>query len=110
MNILKKLQCKQVLKENAALEAESGSLQKYINQLESSIFEHNKRMAAVPNIDPPENVIEGLRFLAVWFDAVYEDAGTGRDTLQQDLRRWADELESAQEWHPASEPPDPLPR
>jgi len=36
---------------------------------------------------------EGLRLLADWFDAQYQDAGSN-DEVQQDLRRWADEFEA----------------
>jgi hypothetical protein len=36
----------------------------------------------------PITLPEGLRTLADWFDAVYEDQGKN-DEVQQDLRRWA---------------------
>jgi len=39
----------------------------------------------------PKTAPEGLRVLADWFDAVYQDEGKG-DAVQQDLRRWADEF------------------
>ena len=42
----------------------------------------------------PKTAQEGLRFLAKWFDAKYEDSGTGTDTVQQDLRRWADDIDT----------------
>lgn len=74
-------------KANADLDAESEALKK-------SISEHNKKNESVPTLgeSSPATVQEGLLFLARWFDAVYQDAGTGRDVVQQDLRRWAKEI------------------
>lgn len=37
---------------------------------------------------------QGLRILADWFDVKFKDAGAGEDEVQQDLRRWADEIEA----------------
>ena len=37
---------------------------------------------------------EGLRFLAVWLDCKFGDAGSGNDGVQQDLRKWAEEHEA----------------
>lgn len=39
----------------------------------------------------PKELREGLLVLAEWFDAVYDDAKDGKNQVQQDLRRWADE-------------------
>ena len=41
----------------------------------------------------PKTLPQGLRILADWFDAVYEDQGKN-DEVQQDLRRWAAEYEA----------------
>ena len=49
-------------------------------------------------MDAPKNAIEALRRLADWFDVVYKDAGSGNDEVQQDLRKWADELENQQQY------------
>lgn len=40
----------------------------------------------------PKSLPQGLRVLADWFDAVYEDQGKN-DAVQQDLRRWASDYE-----------------
>lgn len=41
----------------------------------------------------PKTLQEGLRILADWFDAVYQDAGKN-DAVQQDLRKWAYEVDT----------------
>lgn len=43
--------------------------------------------------DKPKTKAKGLRLLSDWFDAVYQDAGKN-DAVQQDLRKWADEIEA----------------
>ena len=40
----------------------------------------------------PQTAADGLRLLADWFDATYQDAGNN-DEVQQDLRKWANEFE-----------------
>jgi hypothetical protein len=57
---------------------------------------HNLKLSAVPSLgDSPASPEEGLRFLAVWFDAMYPD---DPDTqVQDDLRRWANEIERLRE-------------
>lgn len=66
--------------------------------LREEIERYNARVAKVPSLPQrPRNVVEGLRFLATWFDALYPD---DPDTqVQDDLRRWADELEPAPQPH-----------
>ena len=62
---------------------------------EKAVVEHNKKMDAIPSwITPPRKPAEGLRFLAFWLDALYGDAGTGKDAVQADLRRWATQLDA----------------
>lgn len=39
---------------------------------------------------------QGLRILADWLDAKFKDAGTGKDEVQSDLRRWANEVDGLQ--------------
>ena len=38
--------------------------------------------------DIPKTAPDGLRILADWFDAVYDESGTNAD-VQNDLRDWA---------------------
>jgi hypothetical protein len=53
------------------------------------IKKHNEQAESAPTLsEPPKSVQEGLRFLADWFDAVYQDAGVN-DDVQQRLRKWA---------------------
>jgi len=50
-----------------------------LEQYESAVAAHNAKMAKVPALDKaPANVVDALRVLADWFDALYQDAGTGR--------------------------------
>ena len=60
---------------------------------ESEIGAHNSVMDSLPKHDRPTDCAHGLHILADWFDSLYGDAGTGRDQVQQDLRKWADEIE-----------------
>jgi hypothetical protein len=73
--------------------SEYPKLNQSYDELAAAIESHNAKNNATPMASRPKNAIEGLRVLADWFDFVYEDAGTGRDTVQIDLRRWADEVE-----------------
>jgi hypothetical protein len=61
---------------------------------EAAVIKHNEKMDAIPSWPhSPQSLSEGLRWLAEWFDALYPD---GSDkTLQNDLRRWADDAEAA---------------
>jgi len=43
---------------------------------------------------PPKCAEDALRVFADLLDAWYRDSGTGRDTAQQDCRRWANEITS----------------
>ena len=64
-----------------------------IKKLYQDIEIHNRKNASVPTLeDPPKTAPEGLRFLAHWFDEVYQDAGVN-DRVQRDLRKWAEEFE-----------------
>jgi len=69
------------------------NLEDQVMDLQQDALEHNKRMAKIPSISRPKTASEGLRFLADWFDAVYQDAGKN-DEVQQELRRWATDFES----------------
>ena len=62
--------------------------------LVKEIEDYNAKQAKVPTSPRPKTAQEGLRFLAKWFDAKYEDSGTGTDTVQQDLRRWSDDIDT----------------
>lgn len=65
-----------------------------VKPYEEAVSAHNAKMDKVPKMESsPKNPEDGLRFLATWFDAMYpDDADT---TVQDDLRRWADEWDSA---------------
>lgn len=70
-------------------------LEAKLAEVEAVIAKHNAKMDAVPSLGKASpSMPAGLRFLAKWFDALYGDAGTGQDTVQQDLRRWADEYDT----------------
>lgn len=60
-----------------------------------------KREKSIPKFSRPQTASEGMRFLAKWFDFVYQDQGTN-DAVQIDLRRWADDLDMIKEM--AAEP------
>ena len=62
-----------------------------IAKLKETIAKHNERMGNMPqfNKEQPE-MVEGLRHLAEWFDALY--AGDKDTRVQKDLRKWASEV------------------
>ncbi len=62
-----------------------------VQELKKKIQDHNDRMASVSMSKRPENVVVGLRVLADWFDGMYPD--NPNTEVQEDLRRWAEELE-----------------
>lgn len=43
--------------------------------------------------EQPKKLQDGLKLLADWFDAVYQDQGKN-DSVQQDLRKWASEIDT----------------
>jgi len=60
-----------------------------------AIAKHNEKMDRVPSMEKcPQNAADGLRFLAKWFDAMYQDDESGDDTVQKDLRSWADAIDN----------------
>jgi len=67
------------------------------DQYRTKILAHNKLMDAVPSLGTakPATASQGLRFLATWFDALYDDKPD--DQVQRDLRRWADEWDAARD-------------
>lgn len=61
------------------------------DQSNAAVAKYNARMEKVQRIEPAPTTPEaGLRALATWFDQVYADDSDM--ALQNDLRRWADEL------------------
>jgi hypothetical protein len=66
-------------------------LQTERDAMRAAIDEHAKRMGAILTMPQgPKSAEEGLRFLAVWFDAMYPN---DPDTqVQDDLRKWSTEL------------------
>jgi len=62
--------------------------------LRNAIETHNARMHNCLTGDKPDGPANALRFLAAWMDSIYGDAGTGRDTCQQDLRVFAAEVDA----------------
>ena len=85
------------LKRMFALQEENSKLTAQLEAMQKEIELYNSRMASVPSLaEPPQSAPQGLRFLADWFDAVYDDAKDGKDGVQRDLRKWADEFEAAQ--------------
>jgi hypothetical protein len=62
---------------------------------EEALNHHNKRMSEIPSYDRPSSIPEGLKFLANWFDAMYP--GDPDTAVQEDLRRWADSMDSITE-------------
>ena len=81
--------CDCAVAEIARLEAKNA-------ELKTAIASHNTRMDAVPSINRPISAVVGLRFLAEWFDKVYDDAKYGDDKVQQDCRKWATEIEATE--------------
>lgn len=87
------------VKRIAELEAERDALISEIDSANAFFKARDNRveMVVLRDSEHPKNVMHGLQLLADWFDAYYDDAGTGRDQLQVDCRLWADELEKQQE-------------
>lgn len=93
----KACECESLRAQLAAKEDIGSALAEARRQIQSyeiAIEKHNKKMASITQHGRPETVQEGLRFLAQWFDDLYEDKGTGRDEVQRDLRRWANEIDA----------------
>jgi hypothetical protein len=63
-----------------------------LSELRHAVDEHNRRMASIRIVTRPETPEEALTAIANWMDEIYQDAGTGEDTVQQDLRRFAEYL------------------
>jgi len=80
-------QCCEVLDEIGRLRAE-------LDEQRKLVIDHNEYMKNAPTMEAaPASPEEALRTIAVWFDYVYRDAGTGKDKFQCDLHRFADEIE-----------------
>lgn len=55
-----------------------------------------KREESIPKFPRPKTAAEGMRFLADWFDAIYQDKNIN-DAVQIDLRKWARDLDTIKE-------------
>jgi len=74
---------------------------KDVSHLRKDLDTYIRREKSIPLFNRPQTASEGMRFLAKWFDFVYQDQGTN-DAVQIDLRRWADDLDMIKEM--AAEP------
>jgi len=69
---------------------------KDVSHLRKDLDAFIRREKSIPKFNRPKTATEGMRYLADWFDAVYEDKGTN-DAVQIDLRRWADDIDAVKE-------------